>query len=406
MSLLVVGLVCVSIAQTCVFYFSFHARGQTEHHIPEELLAFVRDHHHSIGKKEHNVSLSMSELQSDSAVESSVWEDLSKYGSDLRPRLEFLWEDLSNHVFDQTLPQRSRLLPYAIGGKTRIQADDITLVTHGSISKLPRLLLLIQRWHGPVSIGLYMTRLDDVDKFLNFLKEHQTLLHKTNIHVMFEITRRLYPANVLRNLAMDNSESDYFLALDCDLIPSSEDAHKGLYDLLHSHSKMRELIRSKAQFVLPAFDIEIPSNLAHVTEDLLPTSKQEVIDRVESGGMVEFWKKECPSAYNATNYPLWFSNDTNEYYPIEYFPKFEPYVLGYRHGLPQYWPLFRGFGYNKASWFVELDRMGYRFMVLRDFFVSHMNHRRKNMKDTRKSLMKNGPHMKVFLEYLERTYAK
>jgi hypothetical protein len=49
-------------------------------------------------------------------------------------------------------------------------------------------------------------------------------------------------------------------------------------------------------------------------------------------------------------------------------------VLGYKPNVPHFAQGFRGFGYNKYSWFVEAFYMGFSFAVLRDFFVVHLDH--------------------------------
>ena len=75
-----------------------------------------------------------------------------------------------------------------------------------------------------------------------------------------------------------------------------------------------------------------------------------------------------------TNFPKFLRNATGTFYDIEYKNVYEPYVMGYRPGIPRYWEEFRGYGYNKFSWFFELHRACYEFGVLRDFFLVHMNH--------------------------------
>jgi hypothetical protein len=79
--------------------------------------------------------------------------------------------------------------------------------------------------------------------------------------------------------------------------------------------------------------------------------------------------------HGPTDFDKWYSEEFDgSWYPIEYVMRYEPYVLGYKPGIPHYWEGFRGFGFNKLSWFIELHYMGYQFGVLRDFFVIHLDH--------------------------------
>jgi hypothetical protein len=78
--------------------------------------------------------------------------------------------------------------------------------------------------------------------------------------------------------------------------------------------------------------------------------------------------------HRATNFATWYENSTAPFFFIEYELGFEPYVVGLRHNIAEFWPHFRGFGVNKYSWFLELHLEGFSFAVLRDFFVFHVHH--------------------------------
>jgi hypothetical protein len=81
--------------------------------------------------------------------------------------------------------------------------------------------------------------------------------------------------------------------------------------------------------------------------------------------------------------------------------RYEPYVLGYKPGIPHYWEGFRGFGFNKLSWFMELHYMGYQFGVLRDFFVIHLDHPYTQFRGTRQEAYEE---VDRFRDYLVQEY--
>ena len=99
-------------------------------------------------------------------------------------------------------------------------------------------------------------------------------------------------------------------------------------------------------------------------------------------------------------------NKTNEFYGIEYKNVFEPYVLGYKRGIPRYCQDFRGYGYNKFSWFFEIHKAGYDFAVLRDLYVVHMNHPIPPLKQKNDMTEWNRGHWKKFKDYLSKQYKK
>mmetsp|Transcript_25098 Transcript_25098/g.28139 ORF Transcript_25098/g.28139 Transcript_25098/m.28139 type:complete len:126 (+) Transcript_25098:183-560(+) len=98
------------------------------------------------------------------------------------------------------------------------------------------------------------------------------------------------------------------------------------------------------------------------------------------------------------NWGLGKSIPKGNFYDITMGPTFEPYVLGYRHGLPRYWDSFRGYGFNKMSWFKNLDMVGYKFCTLLDYWVIHLNHN-NNRRNRKQHEDWNRPHWKIYKKY-------
>ena len=96
---------------------------------------------------------------------------------------------------------------------------------------------------------------------------------------------------------------------------------------------------------------------------------------VRTGQVAPFHAHFKPG-HTATDYQRWYTLPltAETAYFIKYEARFEPYVLAYRHGLAQYWENFRGFGFNKGSWVMQMHYQGYKFAVLPNHFVVHMNH--------------------------------
>lgn len=165
-----------------------------------------------------------------------------------------------------------------------------------------------------------------------------------------------------------------------------------------------------------------------MTEDLLPKTKDDVVamvkrtnqnnnkHRVPDNELLRF--KGSAYGNGPTNYKKWLSIGekrigTKAFYPIDYQDLFEPYIMGYKRGMPRYWSDFRGYGYNRFSWCMEIHKAGYDFAVLKDFYMVHMNHlppaqiagtsstsstAQNDLQDT------NRRHWKNFKEYLSMRY--
>jgi hypothetical protein len=257
------------------------------------------------------------------------------------------------------------------------ESNDVVLATHASCSKLKLEVLRAQmsNWGGAVSAALYISSEQDIRSLGEFIASVNT--YHITIHVMLEMPQKEgYPHNQLRNLALENIGSDYFVALDADFIPP-KDSYSNLVSLVLSNKHFRNQVRNRRLFVLPAFEIFPKKGERFATPDMIPASKNQLKDMVKKKLANGFKMDVFPIGHEPTNFARWLQEDTNlknQFYNIEYSVNFEPYVLGYRPGIPRYWPHFRGFGHNKTSWFLELHRAGYSFGVLTDFYVVHLNH--------------------------------
>lgn len=169
---------------------------------------------------------------------------------------------------------------------------------------------------------------------------------------------------------MNNIDTDYVINSDIDFCVN-ENAYEGLVHLVKSYRNVRERLHNRTMLVLPAFE-----NTFHVDKEdvsLAPKDKAEVTKQVKESKTAEgFHLKKYFSGHGPTNYEKWYANETGVMYNINYEEGYEPYVLAKRDGLPQFWTRFRGFGYNKRTWYEEAYRMGYKFSVLRDHFVFHV----------------------------------
>jgi hypothetical protein len=287
-----------------------------------------------------------------------------------------------------------------------IDKEDITLVTHGSIEKFSQLLDQVSQWQGPISFVMYLNNKADIRQFCSHMKTKVTedFLLYVSIHVLLEKHEGTlpYPNNVLRNLAQRSIESNYFLLMDVDFIPSP-----GTYEYLKAsleNDYFWTRLRNSTVFVLPAFELFSKDEDSFATLDTVPTTKEQLQSLIAKEEAATFHAYFPPGHY-PTNYTKWFERNTeHEFsYPIEYMKRFEPYVIAYKRGIPDFWDGFRGFGFNAATWFWELNLAGYSFEVIRDYYLVHLNHPgRKGRNITDGSLPKL--QLRRFMRYISRKY--
>ena len=277
--------------------------------------------------------------------------------------------------------------------------EDIVMVTHTSIgSRLSNLEIQMRWWNGPVAVAIYIKSAEMIEQFCEFVP----ILTKNNnvqVHIMLEKTGTLsYPHNMLRNLAMQHLTSDYFVAMDADFV-TTPDAYIKLFNKIVKpvKSELRKRLKTQTLMVLPAFE-KFRINGTSPTEDMLPTTKEQVHEQNQNKTVEIFHRATGYTGHRPTNFLKWFENGPEPFYEIKYENNFEPYVLGFRPGIPMYWNDFRGFGYNKMTWFAELNHVGYRFCTLRDFWVIHINH--AVVKGAHDMGAKNRPYFRQFKNYL------
>jgi hypothetical protein len=282
----------------------------------------------------------------------------------------------------------------------------ITCVTQGGVNKLPRLLAMTSRWLGPVSFSTLITSASDLDVLFQFWTDNPLIQEYVSIHVLMALPQ-LYPINQLRNLALHNVMTDYVFLNDVDFIPSD-----------HAHDEIAQLIKAsplypKTFWVLPAFERRLTPAIGNKTAEedevtdvaMIPKTKPELLKAIQDQVVTTF-HPYFSKGHRPTNFAKWYKFDdaTSMMYPINFGVAFEPYVVCKTQDLHQYFPLFRGYGFNKNTFFVEATIRNFAYFVLKRQFVVHMNHHNGRTARSVDENQNNYPAKRAFEEYLANTY--
>nr|XP_039262450.1 LARGE xylosyl- and glucuronyltransferase 1-like [Styela clava] len=239
---------------------------------------------------------------------------------------------------------------------------DVTLTLHLSIDRIPMLDIICKHWEGPISVAVFLSDSDTI-KLPKHIEISPTLSNRRNIgfHLVFQnFDDTSYPINLLRNIAWQQAVTEFVFLCDVDFLPS---------DNLYEHLKNAVLPlypnSSKFAFIIPAFE-----SLWHKFD--FPPSKSELIDQWDRGVITPFRSYMWKVGHAATNYTKW--RTSNEIYSVNRTKDFEPYVVLPKHLCPAYDKRFFGFGWNKVSHIMELDALGFKFLVLPYGFVIHLPH--------------------------------
>mmetsp|Transcript_8748 Transcript_8748/g.20945 ORF Transcript_8748/g.20945 Transcript_8748/m.20945 type:complete len:393 (+) Transcript_8748:15-1193(+) len=283
----------------------------------------------------------------------------------------------------------------------------IVLCTHLSVDKLGRLAAQKKSWKGPMSVAVYLTSDQDEAEYQRFRSSYY---YQAN-DVAFSIYREhnesiahLYPHNILRNLAIENAQSDYVFSLDADFLPS-ENTYHSLTSKLKNDNSFQESLQHQTLFILPVF--ALPQGVVRP-----PVTREELVSMYHNKSAMEW---HYAPGHAKIYYKTWTANNRsspnhtlmNDFsYFIEPNLEFEPYFLCYRPGLPKYWEAFRGFVLDKTSFTHELALKGYEFRVLWDFFVVHLHHEAKGEANDRNGLANRNVDIwrEEFTPYLSNKY--
>ncbi|NXJ75003.1 LARG2 glucuronyltransferase, partial [Trogon melanurus] len=236
---------------------------------------------------------------------------------------------------------------------------DVTLVAQLSMDRLQMLEAICKHWAGPISLALYMSDAE-AQQFLRYAQASEVLSTRRNVayHIVYK-EGQFYPINLLRNVALANTQTPYVFLTDIDFLPMY-----GLYDYLRSSIQQLELPQRKAALIVPAFET-LHYRLT------FPKSKAELLSMLDMGSLYTFRYHVWPKGHAPTDYAKWRTATVP--YRVAWQPDFEPYVV-VRRDCPKYDQRFVGFGWNKVSHIMELDAQEYELLVLPNAFMIHMPH--------------------------------
>ncbi|KAL3939771.1 MAG: hypothetical protein SGBAC_005574, partial [Bacillariaceae sp.] len=221
-----------------------------------------------------------------------------------------------------------------------LNKTSIVLSTQTSTRKFTSLYQQLVYWNGPSSVAVYIKSNDDLLKLANFTSQHSELLKEASFHLVMEHTSLAYPANILRNVAMEGIESFYFVAMDVDLIPLPKNCHSKLSETM---SRVSIANRTKTLFVLPAFSLLPEKGEKYANASEVPRTKRKAVAMARRGRIEQFWKRKFPPGHAPSRYPAWMKagEGSKDFYRLTMTKatstKYEPYVLGFKPGVPRYW---------------------------------------------------------------------
>ncbi|GAA5864453.1 hypothetical protein JCM3774_005132 [Rhodotorula dairenensis] len=305
---------------------------------------------------------------------SSPEQTLKLYGTTPRGDVKTTSEDeLLGLSFGSSL-QPSKVIPYYYRAtepdRPDFNTEDITITTLVTSNRFTVFERLVERYQGPVSATVHLTRGKAEDEMLRALDKLYTgspVMRKfVDVHLVYDSFDRQF--NMWRNVAKFFARTEYIMMLDVDFWLCTDFRSR----MLDSPEIMDRLRGGLAAFVVPAFEFHKQSD--GVDPSTFPSTKEELVELVKNDKIGMFHKSWAPG-HGSTNYTRYYDAAPGEVYRVQgYTHSYEPYVIYKKEGSPWCDERFIGYGGNKAACLFELYLSGVSFYVLPDDFLIHQSH--------------------------------
>ncbi|XP_074603084.1 beta-1,4-glucuronyltransferase 1-like [Brevipalpus obovatus] len=300
---------------------------------------------------------------------------------------------------------------------------DITLVSLTSLSGVHHINDIVERWKGPISIGIFCLAKEIVTAIkliILFRNCYPSIRYNTTFHLVYPLhhfpipnfgsndnnlwhsmslsphsqslsscleisqilssiktkTRRNYanhgvpfPNNLLRNVARRNSLTDYIFVVDIDLVPN-QDLHGSFLTFAHENKLFEEqMLQEKRVYVVPSFEIDSSQSSSKI-----PQHKAELLKLIANGSVRPFYYELCWKCQKYTDYDAWEREPITSRllvsFEVNWNDPWEPFYISH-NSAPMYDERFRQYGFNRISQVCELYVAGYKFSVLNNAFLVH-----------------------------------
>ncbi|RKP11485.1 glycosyl-transferase for dystroglycan-domain-containing protein [Piptocephalis cylindrospora] len=276
-------------------------------------------------------------------------------------------------------------LTYIWRGEGRFPKESVTLATQFSVNRLERFERSIPLWPGAISVAIYLTQPEDAMILRRYLEDPvkgklYRAFHLTIVQPRYESGPRpkhlSYPINHLRNLAVQAVTTTHHLLIDGDFSPDP-----GMYSFLHSQGMGKgrgptldpsflDPTERNTAWVIPCVAIPLsytgapPGNVTHLRE-LFRGGNAYITDPRAGHG---------PTGTRLFLSPLLTMGSMRGTYEVCYESQWEPYYILPRDTGPLWDARFRDQGGDKQEHALVLNALGWRFRVLHDSFLYHIDH--------------------------------
>eukprot|EP01132_Coremiostelium_polycephalum_P009281 gene9281-11376_t len=255
---------------------------------------------------------------------------------------------------------------FPTGNLRRNEEFDVSIITQVSVERLERVAMMADKWRAPISAAVYIKSKSDIDDVRKLIANSYSVSTFVDFHFLYFNNTR-YPVNNLRNLALRNSRTDWNLLMDVDFLPPIT-----LYKYLEGYTKETEK-NDLISYVIPSFS----SGLSRFN---LPDLKSDLINSINNKTIVPTNVEICKKCHAPTNYTRWYT--APEPYEAVYRWIYEPFLVYRKSQINDYDQRLKGYGWDKNSHTFGMAAAGFKFIVLPEGWIVHMDHPTKAWEGT------------------------
>ena len=263
---------------------------------------------------------------------------------------------------------------------------DVTLVSQCSLNHIHHIAHLSKRWPGPASVVVF-TAVDEVPLTVELILQLYycvpSMRHNVTIHLVAPFTHVdfvlpskppadaifvcgnlaekvhlqqkqahnyvlegvKYPNNLLRNVALTSSHTEYVFVVDIDMLPNA-DLYEDFTNYLRTQKQEMGSGSNNFVYVVPAFEIQ-----PHIP---LPQHKEQLLLLWKQNKLRPFYYELCWKCQRPTDYDAWRGLAIGEGegvgvgYEVAWVDPWEPFFIAPRSA-PLYDERFRQYGFNRIS---------------------------------------------------------
>lgn len=259
----------------------------------------------------------------------------------------------------------------------------------------PNFLTLLERLNEKFSQNMICYNLDSLLKSLQNIEENYAL------NDFLE-----YPNNMLRNVAWENSRTNYVANIDIDLLTS-----RSAHELLQPFLRITWRKNRKITYIVPVFEVE----LSYYTQNSkkFPITKTDVMRLQRKNFMQPFYHNVCPNCQGCIQHGDWLAYREDEQelgvvpYPADLSPPCEPFLIVPRNA-PKFDERFSQYGYNRMSHVCEMLSADYKFKILDNAFLTHIGYKYQQHfhGSKQQELVENEALFQTFNQELREKYSK